>query len=111
MPNMHKLEVRKSPIHGSGVFAVECISAGEQIGTYLGEITEEDDTYVLWVTDEDGKEYGINGTNDLKFLNHSFAPNAEFDGDILYAMTDIQPGEEITFHYGEIFAQWLKENE
>ncbi|WP_372846405.1 SET domain-containing protein [Pontiella sp.] len=108
MPNMHKLEVRESRIHGRGVYAVAPIAAGEKIGTYHGEITEQDDTYVLWVTDEDGTEYGINGVTDLKFLNHSHEPNAEFDGEELLAIVDIEPGDEITFHYGEEFAEWLE---
>jgi SET domain-containing protein len=108
MPNMHKLEVRKSGIHGKGVYAIEQIKAGVKIGVYHGEITEEDDTYVLWVTDENGKEYGVNGTTDLKYLNHANEPNAEFDGEELYAFRDIEPGEEITFHYGETFVEWLE---
>ena len=109
MPNMHKLEVRESRIHGKGVYAVERICIGEQIGTYQGEITEEDDTYVLWVTDEHGHEYGIHGQNDLKFLNHSHEPNAEFDGEELHAIAEIEPGDEITFHYGPGFVEWLAE--
>ncbi len=107
MPNMHKVEVKKSPIHGHGVYAVKKIEDGAKIGTYHGEITEEDDTYVLWITDEDGREYGVDGTSELKFLNHSHEPNAEFDGEELYALRDILPGEEITFHYGETFVEWL----
>ncbi len=107
MPNMHKVEVKESPIHGHGVYAKKKIKAGAKIGTYHGELTEEDDTYVLWVTDEDGKEYGVDGTTDLKFLNHAQEPNAEFDGDELYALRDIKPGEEVTFHYGETFEEWL----
>ncbi|MBN2163378.1 MAG: SET domain-containing protein [Pontiellaceae bacterium] len=109
MPNMHKLKVRKSRIHGKGVYAVERIPAGEKIGTYHGTVTEEDSTYVLWVTDESGREYGIHGETDLKFLNHSGSPNAEFDGEDLYALVDIRPGDEITFHYGEDFAEWLRQ--
>jgi uncharacterized protein len=109
MPNMHKLEVRKSQIHGNGVYVIEPIEAESKIGTYHGEITEEDDTYVLWITDENGDEYGVNGISDLKFLNHSHEPNSEFDGDELYALRDLLPGEEVTFHYGETFAEWLKD--
>lgn len=109
MPNMHKLEVRESGIHGRGVYAIEPIGKGLLIGIYHGEMTEEDDTYVLWITDENGDEYGVNGTTDLKFLNHSHEPNAEFDGDELLALRDIKPDEEITFHYGESFVKWLKE--
>ena len=108
MPNMHKVEVRESPIHGKGVYAIKKIKAGQKIGTYHGDSTDEDDTYVLWVTDENGKEYGVDGTTDLKFLNHSGEPNAEFDGDELYALRAIKPDEEITFHYGEIFEEWLE---
>jgi SET domain-containing protein len=108
MPNMHKLEIRKSAIHGKGVYAIAPIKKGDKIGTYHGEHTDEDDTYVLWVTDLDGTEYGIDGKSDLKFLNHSGEPNAEFDGDELYAMKDIMPGDELTFHYGEQFEEWLK---
>lgn len=107
MPNMHKVEVKESPIHGHGVYAKKKIKAGAKIGTYHGELTEEDDTYVLWVTDENGKEYGVDGTTDLKFLNHAQEPNAEFDGDELYALRDIKPGEEVTFHYGATFEEWL----
>lgn len=105
---MHKLEVRSSTIHGKGIYAVDPIEKGAKIGTYHGERTEEDDTYVLWVTDLDGTEYGIDGKNDLKFLNHSDEPNTEFDGDELYAVRDIKSDEELTFHYGEIFVEWLK---
>ncbi|MEI6892019.1 MAG: SET domain-containing protein-lysine N-methyltransferase [Pontiella sp.] len=104
---MQKLAVRKSGIHGQGVYALESIAKGVRIGTYHGDVTDEDDTYVLWITDEDGKEYGVNGTSDLKFLNHALEPNAEFDGEELYALRDIPEGEEITFHYGEIFVEWL----
>lgn len=108
MPNMHKLEVRQSRIHGKGVYAIEPIEKGAKIGTYQGFRTDEDDTYVLWITDLDGTEYGVNGTGDLKFLNHAPHPNAEFDGEELYALESIKPGDEITFHYGEQFEAWLK---
>lgn len=109
MPNMHKLEVRDSRIDGRGVFAVEQIKKGEQIGVYLGKRTDVDDKYVLWVTDLDGTEYGVNGQSDLRYLNHSGKPNAEFDGEELYALKKIKPGDEITFHYGAEFEAWLLE--
>ncbi|VGO21105.1 SET domain-containing protein [Pontiella sulfatireligans] len=109
MPNMHKLEVRNSRIDGQGVFAVDRIAAGEKIGTYHGKRTQEDSTYVLWVTDLDGVEYGVNGHSDLKFLNHSARPNAEFDGEELHALVNIKPGDEVTFHYGKDFVAWLQE--
>ncbi len=108
MPNMHKVEVRESPIEGRGVFAHQPIAAGAQIGTYHGKRTMRNGKYVLWVTDEDGTEYGISGRSKLRYLNHSGEPNAEFYGDELYALRDIDPEEEITFHYGELFEEWLE---
>lgn len=111
MPNMHKLEVRDSEIHGLGVYAIAPISEGAKVGVYHGEPATKNDTYVLWVIEEDGSEYGINGTSDLRYLNHSEEPNAEFDGDELHALKEIEPGEEVTIHYGEWFAEWLLERE
>ncbi|MBT5231703.1 MAG: SET domain-containing protein-lysine N-methyltransferase, partial [Methylococcales bacterium] len=69
---------------------------------YEGPITIENSTYVLWV-DRDGEEIGVRGENDLKYLNHSSTPNAEFDDVKLYTLTTIKPGQEITIHYG---ADW-----
>lgn len=108
MPNMHKLKVKKSLIHGSGVFADTFIATGEEIGTYHGKHAKRNGKYVLWVTDADGTEYGISGTTKLRFLNHSHEPNSEFDGPVLYATKDIHPEDEVTFHYGEAFEEWLK---
>lgn len=110
MPNMHKVEVRESEIEGRGVFAHQFIEKGTRIGIYHGKRTMRNGRYVLWVTDEGGIEYGISGKNNLRYLNHSSEPNAEFDGDVLYALADIAPDAEITFHYGESFEEWLKEH-
>ncbi len=57
--------------------------------------------HVLWLIDEDGTETGILGCNELRYLNHSRDPNAEFRGADLYALRNIQPGQEVTFHYGD----------
>jgi len=103
------LEVRNSPIHGKGVFACGEISTGDFLGAYTGPKASRNGTYVLWVTDEKGEEYGVSGRNKLRYLNHSSEPNAEFDGQELWALDDIQPGEEVTFHYGEDFQDWLDE--
>jgi hypothetical protein len=53
------------------------------------------------VENDDGKWYGINGKNMLRFLNHSKKPHAEFDGYDLYALRKITPGVEITINYGD----------
>lgn len=103
------LEVKLSPIHGKGVFATDFCNEGDYLGRYEGLPTQENDTYVLWIENDDGEWEGCDGQNDLKFLNHSDHPNAEFDGLDLYAIADIQPGTEVTFDYGEEFKASLLE--
>ena len=94
-------KVKRSPIHGRGLFATTKIARGTPIGVYEGPQTNRDSTYVLWVTGDDGIERGILGQNALRFVNHSTSPNAEFAGPELVSLKTIQPGAEITCHYGE----------
>ncbi|MES9994253.1 MAG: SET domain-containing protein-lysine N-methyltransferase [Candidatus Thiodiazotropha sp.] len=90
-----------SKIHGNGLFAKVAIGRGDFIGTYQGPTARRDGTYVLWVF-EDGKQaVGRSGRNLLRYLNHQDEGNAEFDGFDLYALSDIEPHEEITFDYGD----------
>ncbi|MFN3603881.1 MAG: SET domain-containing protein [Leptonema sp. (in: bacteria)] len=96
-----KVYVAKSKIHGLGVFAKTKIRKSEYIGSYEGDIVLEDGTYVLWVQQEYGGWILVDGKNELRYLNHSSNPNAEFRENKLYAIKTIHPGEEITFHYGE----------
>ncbi len=93
--------VGESVIHGTGVFATTRIEKGAHIGTYRGLRTMADGTYVLWVEGDDGRYRGIDGESVLRFLNHSSTPNVEFDGPELYALTSIEVGQELLFHYGE----------
>ena len=91
-----------SSIHGKGVFAGRDFVEGDLIGVFEGEETGEDGEHVLWIDDEEsGRIYGLRGTNDLRFVNHSSRPNAEFDGERLIALSAIHTDEEITFHYGD----------
>ena len=95
------VEVRGSRIHGRGVFALRRFVRGERVGVFAGRRTRRDGTHVLWVDDGRGGEYGILGRNDLRYLNHSPNPNAEFDGEELRATRTIPPKREITIHYGD----------
>lgn len=93
--------VATSPIHGRGLFARERIEADEYIGTYEGPDTNRDGMHVLWLWNEDTEQWeGIDGLNEMRFLNHSSTPNADWWGDELYALATIEPDEEITFDYG-----------
>lgn len=101
-PDLEKLFfVDDSKIHGKGLFARKKLKKEQFLGTYDGPVTEENDTYVLWVEMKKDKWVGKDGKNILRYLNHSFEPCAEFDGYDLYALRDIKKGEEITFDYGE----------
>jgi len=97
------IDVQSSPIHGNGVFARKKIRKDEFIGRYLSRRTKRDGVYVMWLEDKKtpGKFKGYNGYGRLRFLNHSSDPNSEFEGLDLFALKDIHPGEEITFHYGD----------
>ena len=96
-----RVKVGTSPIHGTGLFASKRIRVGAYVASFEGNITKRDGMHVLWTLDEDGNEYGIEGRNDLRFLNHSRDPNAEFIGRELHAVRNIQSGAELTIHYGE----------
>lgn len=98
---MSRIAVATSPIHGRGVFARRRIPRGTRIGDFEGSRTKRNGMHVLWVVEEDGTTVGIRGENELRFLNHSRVPNAEFRGASLYAVRNIQPGYEITFDYGD----------
>ena len=89
-----------SAIHGNGLFAHRSFSRDEYIGTYDGPAARRNGKYVLWITEEDGSEFGVRGMNVLRYLNHAKRPNAFFDGVDLYAARRISAGQEITFDYG-----------
>jgi hypothetical protein len=90
--------VQDSPIHGKGLFALRRIRKGERIGQIVGRLTTDDGPHVLWLTDD----LGIEVLNDLRYINHDNHPNAAYfdDGEVA-ALRTIQPGEEITHHYGD----------
>lgn len=98
------VEAAHSAIHGRGLFATRSFRAGDYIGCYEGAPTQEDGMHVLWVEGDAEDEWlGFDGSNVLRFLNHSKRPNAELDGQSLYAASDIAAGDEITIDYGEWF--------
>jgi SET domain-containing protein len=102
-----RVRVEESPIHGHGLFARRPIAKDEYIGTYEGPATQTDGMHVLWLWNEDnGRWEGIDGQNEMRFLNHSSNPNADWWDTDLYAIRPIARDEEITFDYG-----WDEEEE
>jgi SET domain-containing protein len=97
------LTVRTSTIHGCGLFSKTTLKKDSFLGTYFGEKVDDDSMHVLWAELEDGSWEGRDGKNILRYLNHSREPSCEFIGFDLYALRDIEAGEELTIHYGPGF--------
>ncbi len=111
-----RISVRRSPIHGRGVFALMPIPKGTRIIEYKGERIsheEADERYsdahassphTMLFTLNDG--IVIDATrrgNSARWINHSCAPNCEIADDdnhiFIDAARDIRPGEELSYDY------------
>lgn len=93
-----KLVVRKSHIHGKGLFTTVGIGEGTVLGYCDREPAAQASDYTLWV--EDQGLYEI--TCCLKYINHAASPNvAYYDDFSVVALRPIHEGEELTHHYGD----------
>ena len=120
-----RLVVRRSPIHGSGVFAQRPLAAGESLIEYRGRRlthAEADERYgdnhhgghtFLFTLNEDYVIDGADGGNAARWINHSCEPNCQAfliesreapgtvaDKVVLEALRDVAEGEELTYDYG-----------
>lgn len=119
-----RIQVRRSGVHGKGVFALRPIAAGEPIIEYTGEVItwrealrrhphdpdHPNHTFYFHIDDRrviDAK-YGGNAS---RWINHSCAPNCEaevIDGRVfIRALRDIAPGEELNYDYGLVIDEPL----
>jgi len=97
------LVVRRSPIHGRGLFAARLIPRGTYLGEYVGRRSEwSEGTFVGNWTMRAGTELrnARLGGNLLRFVNHAKPPNVTTVGFDFYAARDIAAGDEITMDYG-----------
>jgi SET domain-containing protein len=110
------IEVRRSSVHGMGVFALKPIQKGTRLIEYAGERVshkeadrryEEKDatdahTFLFIVDSRTVIDAGVDG-NDARFFNHACNPNCEsvIEAKRVYIETtrDIAPGEELTYDY------------
>ena len=110
------MELRRSPIHGLGAFALQDIPKGTRIIEYVGEKISnaeadrryDDDTmanhhtFLFILNSKQCLDATFEG-NESRFINHSCDPNAEAfipRGRIwIESMRDIQAGEELTYDY------------
>lgn len=112
-----RIQVRRSGVHGKGVFAVVDLAEGETLVEYRGEVVTWDEaqdrhphdpanpnhTFFFHVDEDRVIDGGVNG-NSARWINHSCDPNCEADerkGRIfIQAIRNIAAGEELFYDYG-----------
>jgi SET domain-containing protein len=115
-PSTPLYEVRYSPIHGYGVFALRRIRKGTTVLEYLGDrVTHEqanaryenkdpkdNHTFLFTVDAKTVIDAGVDG-NEARYVNHGCDPNCQtvnMDKRIfIEALHTIQPGEELAYDY------------
>ena len=119
-PRGRRIQVRRSGIHGKGVFALVPIAEGESIIEYTGKVItwkqaqrcrphnpdEPNHTFFFHIDDKHVID-GNDGGNAAKWINHACGPNCEADETddgrvFIKALRDIEPGEELNYDYGLI---------
>lgn len=108
-----RIVVRRSNIHGNGVFATTFIPEGTRLIEYKGErvsneIADEDaddeSTHTfLFMLDSEEVIDGTRNGNSARWINHSCTPNCEGNEEngrvFIDVISDVHPGEEITIDY------------
>jgi uncharacterized protein len=110
------IRVRRSRLHGRGVFALRRIRKGTRVVEYLGDRVSHDEadnryshkpvednhTFLFIVNRSTVIDGGANG-NDARYINHSCDPNCESlieDRRVfIEAIRTVQPGDELTYDY------------
>jgi SET domain-containing protein len=119
-----RIQVRRSGVHGKGVYAVVDIHAGERLIEYTGEIisweealarhphdpADPNHTFYFHISAEQVIDAKVGG-NSSRWINHSCAPNCEAkqEGSRVFidAVRDIRAGEELFYNYGLVIDERL----
>ena len=117
--NPRRIQVRRSSVHGKGVYALQDIAAGDRLIEYLGEIITWEEaqarhphdpanpnhTFYFHI-DESRVIDALYGGNSSRWINHACEPNCEADEQdgriFIKALRDIAAGEELNYDYGLI---------
>ncbi len=112
-----RIQVRRSGVHGKGVYALQKIRKGEVIIEYKGEMItwkqalkrhphdpkDPDHTFYFHIDDKHVIDAKFGG-NAARWINHACKPNCESDivGERVFikALRKIEPGEELFYDYG-----------
>jgi SET domain-containing protein len=113
-----RIQVRKSGVHGKGVFALKPIAAGATVIEYTGEIISwpealrrhphdpKDPNHTFYFSLDDGSHVidAKVGGNASRWINHACEPNCEADEEegrvFIKALRGLKPGEELFYDYG-----------
>lgn len=111
-----RIQIRRSGVHGKGVFALRTIEAGETIIEYTGELISwkealrrhphdpGDPNHTFYFHIDDGRVIDAKfGGNSSRWINHSCDPNCESDEEdgrvFIKARRRLRPGEELFYDY------------
>ena len=112
-----RIQVRRSGVHGKGVYALQPLGKGATIIEYVGErITwpqalkrhpsnpdDPNHTFFFHLDDRCVIDAGVGG-NAARWINHACNPNCEADETdgrvFIKALRTIKPGEELFYDYG-----------
>jgi hypothetical protein len=114
-----RIQVRRSGVHGKGVFALQDIAEGETLIEYVGEVISweeaqdrhphdpQDPNHTFYFhVNEDKVIDALHGGNSSRWINHSCDPNCEADEEneriFIKALRNIKAGEELNYDYGLI---------
>ena len=112
-----RIQVRRSGVHGRGVFALQDIAEGETVIEYVGEVISWDEAmdrhphdpadpnHTFYFSLEDGTVIDAkHGGNSSRWINHACAPNCHADEEggrvFIRALRNIHAGEELSYDYG-----------
>jgi SET domain-containing protein len=117
-----RIQVRRSGIHGKGVFALQDITAGDTIIEYQGEIITWEQAQARHPHDPANPNHtfffhinetrvidGLVGGNSSRWINHSCDGNCEAQEEngriFIKARRAIAAGEELGFDYGLVIEE------
>ncbi len=114
-----RIQVRRSGVHGKGMFALQPLAKGELLIEYTGEViawpealrrhphdpSDPHHTFYFSI-DEDHVIDAKYGGNASRWINHSCAPNLEADEEdgrvFIKTLRAVKPGQELFYDYGLI---------
>ena len=116
-PRGRRIQVRRSGIHGKGMYALQHLAKGEVLIEYTGERLDwpealrrhphdpTDPHHTFYFSLDSGQVIDAKfGGNASRWINHSCQPNCEADETdgrvFIKALRAIRPGEELFYDYG-----------